>query len=187
MQGGIYHIYNRGAGRQSIFYRDENYRYLLRIIKEILPKLQMTLLAYCLMPNHYHWMVRQDGEIPAGQLAQRVFNRYVKALNKANQRSGTLFEDRFDAKPVDSDEYIRQLSLYIHANPVVHGLAMSPDLWPYSNYLEWIGQRGGSLVDHEFVSQYFGSAEQYAARMRAYLTGQVHIPEAIRAILADLP
>ena len=187
VQGGIYHIYNRGAGRHSIFSREENYRYLLRIIKEVLPELQVTMLAYCLQPNHYHWMVRQDGEIPAGQLAQRVFNRYVKGFNKANQRSGTLFEDRFEAKPVDSDEYVRQLCLYIHANPVLHGLSMSPDLWPYSNYLEWLGQRPGSLVDHEFVRDTFGSGQEYADRMRAYLTGQVHVPEAIRAILADLP
>ena len=187
VQGGIYHIYNRGAGRQSIFFEERNYHYLLRIIKELLPELQVTMLAYCLQPNHYHWMVRQDGDFPAGELAQRTFNRYVKGFNKSYQRSGTLFEDRFEAKLVDSDEYVRQLCLYIHANPVLHGLSMSPDLWPYSNYLEWIGQRTGSLVDHKFVSDTFGSPQEYAGRMQAYLTGNVRVPEAIRAILADLP
>ena len=66
--GAIYHIYNRGAGRQSIFYEDENYRYLLSLIKDSLAELQVTLLAYCLLPNHYHWLVRQDGE-DAGRTA----------------------------------------------------------------------------------------------------------------------
>lgn len=131
---GYYHIYNRGAGRQSIFRGEDNYVYLLRLIKEVVADVQVTMVAYCLLPNHYHWLVRQDGETPAGQL----FNSYVKAFNKAYHRSGTLFEDRFKAIPVDTDEYLYDLCRYIHGNPVRHGIALSPDLWPYSNYLEWI-------------------------------------------------
>jgi putative transposase len=187
IRGGIYHIYNRGAGRHSIFYEDENYLYLLRILKELLPKLQLTLLAYCLLPNHYHWLVRQDGDISAGELPQRAFNRYVKGFNKTYKRTGTLFEDRYDAILVDSDAYVRQLCFYIHANPVRHALAMSPGLWAYSNYLDWIGQRPGTLVDHHFVQEWFGSGASYAEQVKAYLSGQIDIPENIRTALAYLP
>jgi putative transposase len=187
VRGGIYHIYNRGAGRHSIFYDDENYLYLLRILKELLPDLELTLLAYCLMPNHYHWLVRQDGDQAAGKLAQYAFNRYVNSFNKRYNRTGTLFEDRFEAIPVDDDAYVRQLCLYIHANPVRHGMAISPGLWAYSNYLEWTGQRNGTLVDRNFVESWFGSGTAYANEVRSYLLGQIEIPEEIRALLANLP
>lgn len=186
-RGGIYHIYNRGAGRQSIFYEDENYLYLLRILKDLLPKLELTLLAYCLMPNHYHWLVRQDGDTPAGKLAQYAFNRYVNSFNHRYKRSGTLFEDRFEAIHVDTDAYVRQLCLYIHANPIHQGMAISPDLWAYSNYLEWTGHRKGTLVDPDFVTNWFGSGTAYADEVKAYLLGQAAIPEQIRTILAKLP
>ncbi len=183
VQGGYYHIYNRGAGRQSIFRVDENYRYLLEMIGELLPTLQLTLIAYCLLPNHYHWLVRQDGEIPAGLLAQRVFNRYATSFNNRYGRKGTLFESRYKAKPVLTDDYLRQLCLYIHANPVRHGLAMTPDLWPYSNYPEWTGQRPGKLVDHDFVRTTVGSGSAYADMLNAYLTGQVYLPAELKSLL----
>ncbi len=183
IQGGYYHIYNRGAGRQSIFRKHENYVYLLDMVKELLPTLQLTLIAYCLLPNHYHWLVRQNREIPAGLLAQRIFNRYSNAFNNMYQRSGTLFEDRYQAKPVLTDDYLHQVCLYIHANPVRHGLAMTPALWPYSNYLDWIGQRSDDLVDHDFVRTTFGSGPAYTHTMKAYLTGQVHLPEELQSLL----
>ena len=65
----------------------------------------------------------------------------------------------------------------------VPGLAMAPDMWPYSNYLEWIGQRPGALVDHDFVRTTFGSGPAYAATLKAYLTGQVSLPQELQAIL----
>jgi REP element-mobilizing transposase RayT len=186
VQGGIYHIYNRGAGRQSIFRQEDNYVFLLHLLKEILPGLQLTLLAYCLLPNHYHWLVRQDGETAASALPQQVFNRYVKSFNKAYNRSGTLFEDRFKAIPITADDYLHHICRYIHGNPVRHGLALAPASWPYSNYLEWIGKRAGSLVDHQFVRDHFGSPAHYAASVHAYLTGQVHLPAGLQAYLSQM-
>ena len=82
-------------------------------------------------------------------------------------RSGTLFEDRFKAIVVESDDYLRHLCRYIHANPVRHGTAADVALWPYSNYLEWIEKRNGTLVDREFVRQYFRSADAYQAYVQS--------------------
>ena len=141
IKGGYYHIYNRGAGRQSIFYQDENYRYLLGLLKKVVVECQLTIIAYCLLPNHYHWLVRQDGDTPVSSLPQRVFGSYSQAFNRMYDRTGTLFEGPYEAIRVESDEYLRHLCRYIHVNPVRHGLALAPELWPYSNFLEWIGQR----------------------------------------------
>ena len=86
-QGAYYHIFNRGANRMPIFRKAENYEYVLRLIKKYREKYNIAVIAYSLMPNHYHLFVRQDGEHPAGQLAQQVFNSYSKAYNNAYDHS----------------------------------------------------------------------------------------------------
>lgn len=186
VQGAYYHIYNRGAARASIFHEAADYEQVLRLIKDYLPRFQLTLIAYCLMPNHYHWLVRQDGIVKVGVLAQRVFNRYAYTFNQKYNRSGTLFEDRFDAIPVDRDEYLRHLCCYIHANPVKDGFAITPDLWPYSNYLEWTGQRAGTLVDQAFIAAHFHHQQNYRQFVLDYLTGRAAMPKALADYLATL-
>ncbi len=186
VKGAYYHIYNRGADRRSIFLNQENYRYVLALLNQYLSALQITMIAYCLLPNHYHWLVRQDGAAKAGLLPQRVFNAYVKAFNNSNDRSGTLFEDRYEAIVVSSDEYLRHLCRYIHANPVRHGIATSLELWPYSNYLEWIEQRSGKLVDREFVKAHFPRPDQYQVYVQSYLSGQIQLPPGLATYLDEL-
>jgi len=156
-----YHIYNRGAAQRSIFHGDRDYRHLLTLVKRFLERLDLSLLAYCLMPNHYHWLVRQNGRIPARLLPQKVWKSYANTFNHRYGRSGTLFEGRYKAKHVGNDTYLRHLCRYIHLNPVKDGVAAAPELWPYSNYLEWIGQRPGTLVDQEFIATFFGGAAAY--------------------------
>jgi len=70
--GHFYHIYNRGVHRHSIFREPENYLYVLGKMKKYARELAVTLIAYCLLPNHYHFLLRQDGERPASLLPQRV-------------------------------------------------------------------------------------------------------------------
>jgi len=101
-------------------------------------------------------------------------------------RTGTLFEGPYEAIQVESDKYLRHLCRYIHANPVRHALALAPDLWPYSNYLEWIGQRSGTLVDRNFVNAHFPQPQQYRAYVNSYLTGQVQLPDGLRTYLDSL-
>jgi REP element-mobilizing transposase RayT len=88
-----YHFYNRDAHRVSIFREPDNYLYVLRKVKHYLAEFDLTMIVYCLMPNHYHFVMRQDGEHAAGLLPQRVFKGYSKAYNKRYGHSGTLFED----------------------------------------------------------------------------------------------
>jgi putative transposase len=168
--GGFYHFYNRGSHRESIFCEPDNYLFVLRRIKQYQAELNITVLAYCLMPNHYHLLVRQDGDQPAGLLPQRVFNSYSKAYNKNYQHSGTLFEGPYRVKPVVQTSHLLQLCRYIHGNPVKDCLVKDPADWPYSNYLEWMGQRNGTLVDRGFISQNFLSIGNYSDFVNDYLT-----------------
>jgi hypothetical protein len=131
-------------------------------------------------------LVRQDGEQPAGLLAQRVFNSYTKAFNNRYERSGTLFEDRYKAILVDSDDYLRHLCCYIHANPVHHLIAYAPELWPYSNYQDWIGKRSGRMLDRAFIQAHFRDVATYIARVYSYITGKLALPAGLAQYLGSL-
>jgi putative transposase len=141
----------------------ENYLFLLRRIKECVAKFCVTLIAYCLMPNHYHFLLRQDSDFSISDFIQAVFNSYAKAFNKMYKRSGTLFEGPFKSILVDSDEYLVHLCRYIHRNPIDVPRTSLHDItkWEFSNYLEWIGERGGTLVDHDFIHNYFPDRNAY--------------------------
>ncbi len=113
------------------------------------------------MPNHYHFLVRQMTERPISDWLKDLFNGYVQAVNKQVGRSGTLFQGRAKHVLVDRDEHLIHLARYIHLNPVKAGLAKRPQNWRFSNYAEWLGARGGTLVDRDFVMAYFSTFEQY--------------------------
>lgn len=181
--GEYYHIYNRGSGRHPIFREQVNYQFLLLRLKKYSAELSVTVVAYCLMPNHYHFLLRQDALDAAGLVPQRVFNSYVKMFNKRYNRTGTLFEGRFKAIHVDREGYLLHLCRYIHANPVKDRLVARLEDWPYSNYHEWIGARHGSLVNMEFVRANFPQPELYSQFVQDYLDGRAQMPKEIKPYL----
>ncbi|MBU0513063.1 MAG: transposase [Chloroflexi bacterium] len=168
LPGHYYHVYNRGANRAPIFRSDDNYTFLLRRVKTCRTNFSITVIAYCLMLNHYHFLLRQDGEQSISDFMQAVFNSYTKAFNKAFDRSGTLFEGPFQAIHVNEDAYLIHLCRYIHRNPVDVGLVSHPGEWPFSNYPEWVGKRDGTLVDRGFVREHFPCPEEYARFVMDY-------------------
>jgi putative transposase len=164
-----YHIYNRGAHRIDIFRNDADYAFLLKLVKEQSEKCAITVIAYCLMHNHYHFLLRQNGDIKISKFMQAIFNVYTKAFNSKYNLSGTLFEGPFRAIHVDRSEYLLYLCRYIHRNPLEAGIVIAPEQWHYSNYLEFIGKRDGTLVDREFVKENFGSPEEYQKFVMDYV------------------
>lgn len=168
-QGESYHIYNRGCGRENIFRESENYSYLLRLFQKKLPQFQVTSIAYCLMPNHYHFILRQDSEISIGNFIQSIFNSYSKAFNKRYKRSGTLFEGPFQAKHINEQEYLIHLCRYIHRNPVDAEFVKSPEEWPFSDYCNWIGTKKSSFIDKDFIENIFYSAKEYETFVKEFV------------------
>jgi len=184
-KGMYYHIYNRGAHQKSIFRERTNYLFVIGKMREYARKNKITVIAYCLMPNHYHICARQDGEEPAGKLPQYIFNSYSKAYNLKYSHSGTLFEGRFRAKPIQTTSYLLHLCRYIHGNPVKDGLVANPADWEYSNYLEWTGERNGALVDRDFIANQFENGEEYKKFLFQYLMSR-DLPEGVINFLAEL-
>jgi putative transposase len=168
VQGKYYHIYNRGCDRQAIFKEERNYEFLLRIMADVLESNRIAMIAYCLMPNHYHFVIRQETERPLSVDMQQIFNRYVKAFNELYHRSGTLFEERFKAKVVEDEEYLIHLCRYVHRNPLEAGLVSSLDDWGFSDYLEWIGKRKRGFSSEINWNAYVSSPAEYARFVLEY-------------------
>lgn len=158
----IYHLYNRGNDRNLTFYERENYLHFLRLVRQHLIEHTLDVLAYCLMPNHYHLLVCCRTDDVSGSM-QRLSVAYTKAMNRRYNRVGALFQGQFQAIEVDSEEYLAQLVRYIHLNPVKARLVEHPKDWEFSSYLEYAGLRAGTLPRMEVLRQQFKTEAEYQA------------------------
>ena len=184
LSGNYYHVYNRGCNREVIFADSDNYLFLLRKIKIYLRHYPLSIIAYCLMPNHYHFLLRPETNNAVPHFIQRLFNSYVQAFNRQQNRSGTLFEGRVKSVWVDSEAYVMHLCRYIHLNPVTTRLVKQPKDWPYSNYLDWIGERDGTLKDEAFIQEHFPMPGEYERFVAEYQEEQ-KTAEALEKYLFD--
>ena len=123
--GNYYHIYNGGSRKGRIFFSQENYNYLLRLLANNSQKYSTAVIAYCLMPNHYHLVLLPTEGGSVSKTLQTTFNSYVQAMNKNYKLSGSLFQGKTKSIIVDSDEYPVNLVRYIHLNPVKANLVLN--------------------------------------------------------------
>ncbi len=117
----------------------------------------VNILAYCLMPNHYHFLIQQLSDKAISTWLHKLFVGYSQAVNKQQKRSGTLFEGRPKHIQIDKEKYLIHLMWYIHSNPVLARIVSRPDEWQFSNYLDCVGKRNGTMVNKDFICQRFGS------------------------------
>lgn len=115
------------------------------------------------------------------------FNGYSQAINKQLKRHGSLFQGRVKHILVDKDAYLVHLARYIHYNPVDANLVVAPEKWPYSNYLEWIGLRSGTLVNISFIRSYFPTSEDYQQFMEDYIIEKKLADELEKYLLDSYP
>jgi len=186
--GVFYHIYNRGTNREDIFVQERNYRYFLQLYAKHVEPVAETY-AYCLLKNHFHVLVRikdmeeQDPEVfqrPLGSIAfSNLFNAYAKAINKAYERSGSLFQHPFGRIPVLTQSYLIQLVRYIHLNPQKHGLVSDFREWPYSSYpafVETLKVSETFRVYRDEVLGWFDDAKGFVAAHQIPIDDQVLAP-----------
>ena len=169
LPGNYYHIYNRGRSRLSIFHVRHDYLNVQWRLKRYIRELGLAIIAYCLMPNHYHFLVRQDGERRAGLLPQRIFNGYGKWYNHRYNHSGTIFQGDYRVDLIEDQNHLLHLCRYIHANPVKDGIVRALTDWEYSSYPEWVNLRHGSLVDRAFIQEHFSTAADYRNFVEEYI------------------
>jgi len=181
IEDGYYHIYNRGIDKQIIFHDDDHYRVFLSSLKQtLLPpeKLKLIphtitvqgrtlhgithkrknyygkieLLAYSLMPNHFHLLVHQPVPRAIDQFMQSLSIRYNLFFNKTHKRTGPVFQSLYKAINITEEPYLLHLSRYIHRN----SLPLSKDLISaYSSYGDYLGLRKTEWVKPEIVLSAF--------------------------------
>lgn len=172
----IYHIFQRGNNRENIFFEEENYRYFLQLYIHYIVPVAITY-AYCLLPNHFHFLIYTRPQTcdfvdhrssekshvsntqPSEQF-RRLFIAYTKAVNKRYELSGSLFENRFGRKVVDSPRYFQNLVVYIHRNPETHGIVDDFREWPFSSY-EAILSDKPTQVAKTAVLNWFSTPDNY--------------------------
>ena len=158
----FYQIYNRGNNREKIFYEAENYRFFLRRLHFYYNPRNIHFIAFCLMPNHYHLVARLGKDIDFSNVMRSFSVSYIKSFNKVYRQVGHLFQGNFEARLVESDEYLAHLIRYIHFNPVSANLVSRAEDWKHSDYAEWLSD--SDVMDEarkRVRSRLFGDAEGY--------------------------
>lgn len=144
------HVVQRGNNRQPCFLGERDYRYYLDCLARAVRENSCDVHAYVLMTNHVHLLVTPHAADGIPKLMQAVGRRYVKMFNKRYERTGTLWEGRYKATLVDTDEYLLACYRYIELNPVRAGLVSDPSRYPWSSYCAHAGGRDDQLIcDHE--------------------------------------
>ena len=163
----FYHIYNRANGNEKLFVNDGNYQYFLKCYDHYITTIADTF-TYCLMPNHFHFLVRIKSDniitetyqgfqtldmLSRGKYLTKqfsnLFNGYTQAFNKQNKRMGSLFIPRYNRKKITSQEYLKNVINYIHQNPIHHGYANKLDVWEYSSFNSLIADKPTKLNKQE--------------------------------------
>ena len=165
--GEFYHVLNRGNEKQTIFMEDENYQFFLRRFRKYVIQGKQEVIAYCLMPNHFHLLLKETEDDRLKETMQGLQTSYAKAVNKRFQKTGHLFQDTYKKIRIESDEQLLHLTRYIHMNPVKAGLVPHPEDWPYSSYREYAGLRKGTLPKTAIILSQFPNREAY----RAFIEG----------------
>lgn len=182
IENGIYHIYNRGVNKQEIFTSPQDYSVFLNYLKGALspapelpdiPKFEVEingftfvkprrlpknfvgeieLIAYTLMPNHFHLIIKQNKKESMEIFMRSVATRYSMYFNKSYDRVGSLFQGVYKAALVENESYLLHLSRYIHLNPKEN----FPDLTSaYSSYADYVGIKKTSWLNPSPVLDYF--------------------------------
>jgi putative transposase len=187
----IYHVFNRGVERRVVFinnkdlerarnlikfYRHQEvpvrfsqvYRQPVDIRQQILSDLYKTprlvdILAFCLMPNHFHFLLKQNSERGVPTFVANFTNAYTKYFNTKHERTGPLFEGVFKAVYVESDEQLVHLSRYIHLNPVVSSVVKDSQLSDYawSSYPEYLSLSKDAIIQKEVILNMFKTVDSY--------------------------
>jgi|SRR3989344_2796183 len=186
----IYHIFNRSIAKQNIFGSKYMLNKVLEIIdfyrfpQEIrlskfnkLPKEKkqsyfenyrnknpfVEIYAFAFMPNHFHFLLKQIHENGIIKFISNYQNSFAKFFNLKNNRNGTLFENSFKAKRIESDEQFLHVSRYIHLNPVTSYIIRIKDLdtYPYTSFPIYLNNSANILIEDKFIKSFFKSIEDY--------------------------
>ncbi len=182
VNGEVYHVFNRGVAKLPIFEDRRDYSRLLETLYYYQfqgPKPQFSqlkrfkdinfeknkkiveIICYCLMPNHYHLMIKQLQDRGISEFINKISNSYTKYFNTRHNRVGPLLQGQFKAVRIEYDEQLIHVSRYIHLNPIVSFLVKDLKEYPFSSYLSYIGLEKDKISNGELVLSMFKTKQKY--------------------------
>ena len=184
--GTIAHIYNRGNNREKIFHDEQDCRAFLfrlglclgfedeelnmhKLTSIPYSRIRITegnrnsfkLYAFSLIPNHFHILIEQVGEISISKLITKLCSSYSKYRNKKYGRVGHTFQDCFKAVLIESNEQLMWVSNYIHTNAVKDGIVQHPKDYTWSSYNDYAFDRNWPIITNEFLLGTFGDKKNF--------------------------
>ena len=135
-----YHVLNRGNGRSVVFHEDEDYQEFVDLIGECSERLPMSVLGYCLMPNHFHLVLRPEADGDLSRWMQWLLTSQVRRHHGRHGTSGHVWEGRFRAFACQEDGHLTTLLRYVERNPLCSRLVKEAESWPWSS-LNLVGLR----------------------------------------------
>jgi len=181
--GEYYHIFNRGTDKKTIFATSNEYRRFLDLMRlyqyekpirfSFLNKIEreniilersgeklVEIICYCLMPNHYHLLLKQNSDNGISRFIRIITNSYARYFNIAHERTGILFQGNFKAVRVEDNEQLLYLSRYIHNNPRAGFLQDNSSTWNWSSIHEFISNSRGQC-DKQIILEQFRNTKTY--------------------------
>ncbi len=135
--GYYYHVLNRGNARSRVFHQPDDYAAFIQIIGESSVRLPLELLAYCLMPNHFHLVLRPSADGDLSRWMQWLLTTHVRRYLKYYGHSGHVWQGRFKAFPIEDDDHLVTVVRYVERNPLRAGLVVQAEDWPWSSLASW--------------------------------------------------
>lgn len=205
--GEIYHVFNRGIDKRPTFTQDAEYIRAIeaiifyRLIGQPCPlskflcldaqkqaelrlalngKISISLIAYCLMPNHFHLLIRQEVDGGISKYLSNFQNSYTKYFNAVHERNGPLFLNQFKAVRIESEEQLLHVSRYIHLNPysshMIDSIRKLPD-YPWSSFKDYVDESVNNEISRNLVLDYYGISGSYKEFVLARANYQKQLKE----------
>jgi putative transposase len=147
VDNGVYHLLNRGNRRQVVFNDHGDYRAFIELIRVSKEKYGIHLLAYCLMPNHFHLVVQPERGAMLSSCMQWLMTSHVRYYHTKRRSSGHIWQGRYKSFIIQRDEHLLTVLRYVERNPVRAGLVSAAADWTWSSHLERCGEGYSSLLD----------------------------------------
>ena len=177
-ENAYYHVMNRGRGRRAIFHGDDYFEAFQKSLDEAHQRFGLQVHAYCLLSNHYHLLVKT----PEGNLQRamrHVGGVYTQRYNRLRRADGALFRGRYKAILIDHDDYLLQVSKYIHRNPLRAGMVKHLEDYHWSSYPAYIGlSKSPPWLYQREVYEQLTSNRQRRRKYRAFVEDS-HIPDSL--------
>lgn len=175
-----YHVYNRGVDKRNVFQDEEDFLRFLQTIeririfgsskgKGVLPE-WIPIVAYCLNPNHFHFILRQTTKADISRFMQKLCTSYTKYFNYKYRRSGALLETTFKSSRIDSESYLSWVSSYVNSNAELHGITLDARTYRWCSFPEYLSKSKKNIVDDFIVLNQFNDSSEYEKFVREQIS-----------------